>query len=360
VGRGQVLAGRIVVVIDFRYHLVSIVAIFLALGLGIILGSTALSPSVLSGLEHTAKSQAATISKLYAERGQLQNQLAGDAAFAQIAEPELIRGLLTGQHVVLVEAPGAPSTQVSDIISALTKSGAILSGQIQMQAKFFDASASTQQALSQLAQSLAPTGVTLAPGPAQVQASKVLASAILTTNAAGRPAVGQRDATSAAIISGFAAGGFLTRTGHPETRATMAVVVIPGTPPATSDANPESQGLVTLARALGVAGKGAVMAGTSTGSEPGSAIDALRTAGSSAGAASGLSSVDDSDTVFGQIVVIWALAAELHGITGSYGSAPTASAPAPSPAPTPLPTPSATGSSASAHPSPSPTSGSRP
>ena len=40
--------------IDFRYHLVSIVAVFLALAIGIVVGSTALKPAVLSGLQKTA------------------------------------------------------------------------------------------------------------------------------------------------------------------------------------------------------------------------------------------------------------------------------------------------------------------
>jgi len=40
-------------VIDFRYHLVSIIAVFLALAVGIVVGSTALQPTVESGLHAT-------------------------------------------------------------------------------------------------------------------------------------------------------------------------------------------------------------------------------------------------------------------------------------------------------------------
>ncbi len=46
--------------IDFRYHLVSIVAIFLALALGIVLGSTTLSDSVSDTLRQQANSAAKT------------------------------------------------------------------------------------------------------------------------------------------------------------------------------------------------------------------------------------------------------------------------------------------------------------
>jgi len=41
-------------VIDFRYHLVSIIAVFLALAIGIVVGSTALQPTVENTL-HTAE-----------------------------------------------------------------------------------------------------------------------------------------------------------------------------------------------------------------------------------------------------------------------------------------------------------------
>jgi hypothetical protein len=37
-------------VIDFRYHLVSIVAVFLALAVGVVLGSAALNGPVVAGL----------------------------------------------------------------------------------------------------------------------------------------------------------------------------------------------------------------------------------------------------------------------------------------------------------------------
>ena len=74
------------------------------------------------------------------------------------------------------------------------------------------------------------------------------------------------------------------------------------------------------------------MAGSASGSGPGSAIDALR--GSTA--AGHISTVDYADTVFGQIVTVWALADALAGRkAASYGQQSGDTAAAPSPAPTP-------------------------
>ena len=70
VGRVQLLADRTLVVIDFRYHLVSIVAVFLALGLGIVLGSTALRAPRSAGWTAPRAASAE------AERGDAENSAA--------------------------------------------------------------------------------------------------------------------------------------------------------------------------------------------------------------------------------------------------------------------------------------------
>lgn len=340
--------------IDFRYHLVSLVAVFLALGLGILLGSTALQPTVLSGLKQASKSEQRTINGLYATRNQLEHELAGNGQFAQAVEPQLLQQLLAGQRVVIVAAPGAPGQITTGIVSAVKDAGAVVSGQVHLQPTFLTpGSATQQQQLGQLAQQLAPAGVSLQPGTGQEQASQVLARVLLTKDGPGQPVAGQQDVTAANVLNGFGAGGYLTVSGQPDTRATLAVVVIPDTTSSGSGSH-VNQALVTLARQLGLAGQGTVVAGARSGSAD--AIDALR----SGGQAKHVSSVDDADTVIGQIVVVQALAEQLNGVTGNYGIGPNADAPGPSPAPTPSPTPSTPlGASAtvtpSAHSSPSPT-----
>ena len=46
--------------IDFRYHLVSIVAVFLALAIGIVLGSTELQGTTIDALRRHARTRSAT------------------------------------------------------------------------------------------------------------------------------------------------------------------------------------------------------------------------------------------------------------------------------------------------------------
>ncbi len=329
--------------IDFRYHLGSIVAVFLALAIGIVIGSTSvLKGAVLSGLQKTSAAERSRIDSLYAQNGQLKQQLNAAESFASASQHVLLDGLLTGQRVVLVEAPGAPGAVVSGVQNALTTAGATVTGQVQFQTQFFSTGAGPD--LDTLNRRLTPPGVTLHPGSPQSQAGELIASALLAKDSAYHPAAAGAGSADQAIINGYAAGGYLTASPRPTGRATLAVVIIPATPPTTNDASVASQTLVTLAQQLNLADNGTVVAGQLSGSGPGSAIDVMR----AGGRGGHLSSVDNADTASGQIVVAQALYEQLaDGKSGSYGSLAGATQPGPSPAPFPSVTPSSTATATS-------------
>ena len=324
--------------IDFRYHLVSIVAVFLALSLGLLLGSTELKPYVQKGLQGLSKTEQRQIDALLGEKQQLQGQIGSENQFALANAPAMLQNVLAGQRCVLVLAPGAAGSVTSGIAQALETAGAKVTGQLQMQAAFFDTSAATSQKLTQVAGQYAQSAGVILAGTAQAQASELLAHLIMTQGGPGQPLPGERDPVSVQAVQALAGAGFLTKSGQPWNRATLAVVIIPATPQSTDDTNPESQALVTLAQQLNLAGLGTVVAGTVTGSGPGSAIDVMR----AGGRAGHLTSVDNADYPIGQIVVAQSLADLQHGRSGSYGVTATASAAGPSPPPSPAPTVSPT------------------
>jgi hypothetical protein len=105
--------------IDFRYHLVSIVAIFLALSLGLLLGSTALAGPVQRGLNGLSKAEQRQINNLLQQRGQLQGQISSENQFALANAPAMLHDVLAGQRVALVLAPGAPGSVTSGVEQAL-------------------------------------------------------------------------------------------------------------------------------------------------------------------------------------------------------------------------------------------------
>ena len=63
--------------IDFRYHLVSIVAVFLALAIGIVLGSTELRGAAFSALDRTSSALSGKLNAANSENSSLQQQVNG-------------------------------------------------------------------------------------------------------------------------------------------------------------------------------------------------------------------------------------------------------------------------------------------
>jgi Copper transport outer membrane protein, MctB len=328
--------------IDFRYHLVSIVAVFLALAVGIIVGASALQPQVVSGLKAESQLEKKTNETLRTQVALLNQQTGADGNFAQAAAGYLLGHLLDGQQVVLVTAPGADGQTVSGITSALGRAGATITGQVSLTAQFFDTSKTTESNLIALARSLAPAGITLpaSSGVGQIYgqqaAAEVIAAAIVRAD--GPATVTQQQA--AAIVSGFGQQGFLQISGGSggtalSGQATLAIIVIP----ATAAGNASSQAnlaLVDVGHELQRSSAGVVMAGSLPGSGTGSAIDAV----TSGAAGVDISTVDNANTVIGQIMVVQALRLLLdpHASPAAYGAVPGA---APSPIPTAAPTPSA-------------------
>jgi hypothetical protein len=348
-------------VIDFRYHLVSIVAVFLALAIGIVLGSTELQGPAYNLLNQTTAKLQNEYDQASSQRDVAQQQANLGQNYAQAVEPVVLHDLLAGQRLLVITEPGAPASVVTAISNAATQdAGATVTGQIALQSKFFDNSDTTLAALNQINLAMAQAdGIVLNTGTTyQEQAAQVIAGEILTRASAlpagvqpsNSPSAGSgQDTNAQTMLGAYANEGFLTISGQPSAPATLVVIVTPQTAPPDGSADPVDQLLVPVAEELAAKSSAAVVAGVSANSGPGSPIAVLR----ASSAASKVSTVDDADFVAGQSVVIQALAAQLNGTNpGSYGFANGASAVAPSPAPTPSASasPSATASSPSKKP----------
>jgi hypothetical protein len=325
-------------VIDFRYHLVSIIAVFLALAVGLVVGSTALSGKaeyLLSLGEHRAL---ASNNALRKTNGALTNQVTANQAFAQANSERMIGGLLPHDKVVLVVAPGAKTAVTTGVTAALKQAGATVTGEVDLQPLFLDTTAANETALTSLAQSLA-TKAGLAP-PVQSQsrvagqqaAAQVLAASLLETTV-GASSLSAK--ASASILAGLEQSGFVSASSTPAT-ATQAVLIAPGgTPPQTG-----SEVLAAVAAQLNAASSGTVMAGSVDSIGPDSVVR------NEASSAHRVSTVDNADTESGQIMVVQALRDLLDGkAPGAYGIDPGT---APSPPPTPSPSPTGTAASAAA------------
>jgi hypothetical protein len=324
-------------VIDFRYHLVSIIAVFLALAVGLVVGATALSGPALAGLQRLEKTLSARNSTLLNERRALTNQVNADQAFAAAAASKLLPGLLTGEKVVLVQASTANPSVAAGLTTALHQAGASVTGTVTLSSPFLDTSGANEAHLKQLAYELARNyGVSLPaelPGSvgAQQAAAKVLAASLLTSGGTGLSA-----ADSQAILTQLSQGGYVTASSNAIPPADLAVLITPGGPPAQLG----SEVLVATAVALrnASASSGTVMVGAVQSIGTPSVISAENTDH----IPQQVSTVDNADTQVGQITTVWALRELLDGKPpAQYGIGAGA---VPTPAPTPSVTPTTTGS----------------
>jgi hypothetical protein len=326
-------------VIDFRYHLVSIVAVFLALAIGIVLGSTELQGHTIDALNATSNLLRSELNAANAANDGYQKQASANEQFLQAAEPKLLGGLLAGQSLVIVTEPGAQGSVVDGVKQAAQVAGANVTGQVALQPKFFDLSGATQSSLSIINSSLVSTdGIVLdaAANPQtgyQQQAAQLIATAILAKT--GDPSV-LSAASAQAVLSAYAQAGYLNISnisGTPTDGNTLAVIVTPQSAPADGANDPANQVLIAVAQEFAKASTATLVAGSTTGSaQAGSAMSVLR----SSGVSGVVSSVDNADTTLGQITVIEALAVQLAGgKPNSYGiSGASAVSPVVAPSPT--------------------------
>ena len=122
--------------INIRYHIVSITAVFLALGLGVALGSTFLDGATVDVLERNIKSAENRISATNAENDRLNDQLdkskERDDSLTLVGSESLLAGELTDVPVLVIAAPGVESGDVDVLATMLERSDADFRGTLQL------------------------------------------------------------------------------------------------------------------------------------------------------------------------------------------------------------------------------------
>lgn len=112
---------------DFRYHVVTIIAVFLALGLGILLGVTIADRFVSSAERNLKGSLQDDLRDARSERAQARKDLRIRDDFEQRTYPTIVQSMLAGQHIGVVAIGELPGKLASAIRDALEPSGASMS-----------------------------------------------------------------------------------------------------------------------------------------------------------------------------------------------------------------------------------------
>jgi Copper transport outer membrane protein, MctB len=111
--------------ISFRYYLITIVAIFLALGLGVLAGSTVLDQGLVNSLQAQTNRLKTDLGDLRGRVNDLTFQVDKANEFSDAVVPIIARGRLVGRQVVVVTDQGGIDGGSSDhAIAALRAGGA--------------------------------------------------------------------------------------------------------------------------------------------------------------------------------------------------------------------------------------------
>ncbi|MGH3087818.1 MAG: copper transporter [Rubrobacteraceae bacterium] len=110
---------------DLRYHLISLISVFLALAIGILLGVAMADEGVVSDrLEAEISDIQQRFDRQRVEIGELQERAATDENLLEAMSETMISNRLTGIEVALVSGPYADQETVDGVENALDSSGA--------------------------------------------------------------------------------------------------------------------------------------------------------------------------------------------------------------------------------------------
>jgi hypothetical protein len=309
----RVLAGEPLLVIDFRYHLVSLIAVFLAVALGIIIGTTALNQPILEDIESQVTELEQDKRNLEDITQRQQADLDTSEAFDEAVAPALVQGSLANRRVLLVvtNEDVAPET-VEQVTALVEEAGGTVSGSISLTPQYSDPSSGSSLQNYVTGGGL-PTGVQLpqTDDPGQLVGS-LLAQVLMVPPSGAAP----DSAAVSSVLAGLTSLDVLTPEGDAVAPADHAVVLTAGGFTG-EDAAERNATLVELVSALDAQGSGAVVSGNAASARENGLVGAIR---SRPDLSAAVSTVDNVTAAAGRISTVLALAREGDGTSGKYGS----------------------------------------
>ncbi|HEV7537083.1 MAG TPA: copper transporter [Acidimicrobiia bacterium] len=326
--------------INFRFHLVSLVAVFLALALGVVMGSTVIDRAIVDRLSSQIDSVKKRADAERAENRTLRDQMKGLETFIAQAQPQLTARRLNQVPVTIVAVRGVPGEDVKAAYDILRSAGALVPGVLWIEDGF---SASDPGGRTKLVQAMGDSGLAyddlrqvalealghrLAAGP---RVTTVSSTAVSGTTVSGTAESSDLDTLVALNEAGLVSfdplgGGAVDLESWPSAGARM--LVIDG-----SQAHPPPGTMtIPILRAAGAAGGRLALAEvfrpTATVKARGTVVRGVR---DDAALSRVVSTVDDLDDTRGQVALTLAVQELGTDRAGHYGEGPGASAQLPTP-----------------------------
>ncbi|MCV7010961.1 copper transporter [Mycolicibacterium madagascariense] len=300
--------------ISLRSHAISLAAVFLALAVGVALGSGLLSNTLLAGLKDDKAQLQNQINGLTDQKNALNQKLDAAADFDAQMSPRMLRDAMKGKSVVMFRTPDAADDDVQAVSRLVGQAGGVVTGTVTLTKEFVDAN-SSEKLLSVVNSPIVPAGRQLSTTSVDQgsQAGDLLGIALLTGRDPAAPAVddGQRDA----VLSALRDTGFVTYGSDRIGPAETAVIVTGGG--LADDAGNQGATVARFAAGLAPHGTGTLVAGRDGSASGTGAVAVVRADASLNGS---VSTVDDVDSQSGRITSVLALQEMTGGgRPGQYG-----------------------------------------
>jgi hypothetical protein len=301
-------------VINFRYHVVSLTAVFLALAIGLVVGTAALNGPVADSLNQRVSELKKDNTQLRDSVSSLQEEIKSEEDFAAQMAQVVLPGRLTGRKILMVTLPSGRE-HADQVRAMLTTAGATITGRIEMQDSFFVPANS--QELLYLAASAAQQTIPVTGLPSNSDgvetASALLASGVLDRTQGTPPTA----ADLTALLTAYEKAkyiGYADAGKDKVTEPAQAVVIVTGLPYVDKESAQKDQAVVTMVSQFDKQGA-VVVAGN--GASDGNVVAAIRGDGA---LVKTISTVDNANTTQGQVVTALATAELVNqGKAGQYG-----------------------------------------
>ena len=298
--------------INFRYHVVSLTAVFLALAIGLVVGTAALNGPVADSLKEQVTALRKDNQQMRQTVNNMEKQLGLEEEFAEEMSQVVLPGTLTGRRVLVLSLPNGRD-HTEGVLKKLQLAGATITGRVDLQDKFINPDNNTN--LMELAVTAArPTAPASGlPGNGHgVETSSALLASVLLDRAQGTAPVS--DADRRAVLAAYNNAGYLTTDDNKVTGSAEAVVVVSGQPYVDKDSAKRDESVVKIAEQFDRTG--AIVVG-GNGSAGGNVVAVVR---GDPVLSQTISTVDNANTVQGQVVTSLALVQQLtEKKAGQYG-----------------------------------------
>jgi hypothetical protein len=309
-------------VINFRFHIASLIAVFLALALGIVIGSTVIDRAIVDNLNERLNKIQGDANDTDRRNDELQADIDRQQSYLDQAKSYMVANQLDDVSVVPIAVRGIDEGPVEDTVELAREAGASVPGVLWLEPKL---ALEDEAAVEELATILGDP--TLTRREARAELWRALAERV----GAGPAVTGDRDLLSALVDAGFLQFQAVGDTPDDFSLANYPslgsrVLLVDGTGQQLAIGGT----VVPLARAFAADGVplvvGEVYREEDGGPDRGAGVSAIRDHDD---LSASVSTVDDLDQLQGRIAAVLALSDLTRGVVGDYGEGSGATAPLP-------------------------------